>query len=45
MQVQRAQARATDQMDETEVDKYLYKNGVTVGTFLDDDDEITEDDS
>jgi len=45
MQVQRAQARATDEMDETEVDKYLYKNGVTVGTFLDDEDEITEDDS
>lgn len=38
MQVQRAQARATDEMDESEVDKYLYKNGVTVGNFLDDDD-------
>ncbi len=39
MQVQRAQARATDEMNEEEVDKYLYKNGVTVGTFLEDDDD------
>jgi len=41
MQVQRAQARATDEMNESEVDKYLYKNGVTVGTFLDNEDEDT----
>jgi len=34
MQVQRAQARATDNMDEEQVDNYLYQNGVTVGTFL-----------
>jgi len=36
MQVQRAQARATDHMDESQVDRYLQKNGVTVGTFLTD---------
>jgi len=39
MQVQRAQARATDHMNENEVDRYLQKNGVTVGTFLTDEDE------
>jgi len=36
MQVQRAQARANDDMDEDEVDSYLRKNGVTVDTFLQD---------
>jgi len=36
MQVQRAQARANDDMDEQEVDSYLRKNGVTVDTFLQD---------
>jgi len=36
MQVQRAQARATDHMDESQVDRYLQKNGVTVRTFLTD---------
>jgi len=42
MQVQRAQARRTDGMDEEQVDKYLHKNGVTVETFLDDNDmEVT----
>lgn len=39
IQVQRAQARATDEMDEDRVDKYLIKNGVTVDEFLDDPDE------
>jgi hypothetical protein len=37
MQVQRAQARANDDMDEDEVDSYLRQNGVTVDTFLQDD--------
>jgi len=36
MQVQPAQARASDGMDEQQVDQYLQKNGVTVGTFLTD---------
>jgi len=36
MQVQRAQARANDDMDEQEVDSYLRQNGVTVDTFLQD---------
>lgn len=34
MQVQRAQARATDDMDERAVDDYLLKNGVTPEEFL-----------
>ena len=38
MQVQRAQARATDNMDEDRVDDYLVQNGVLVDTFLDDTD-------
>lgn len=34
MQVQRAQARANDQMDHERVDQYLLKNGVDVDEFL-----------
>jgi hypothetical protein len=34
MQVQRAQARANDQMDHERVDSYLYKNGVEPNEFL-----------
>jgi len=34
MQVQRAQARANDQMDENAVDQYLLKNGVEPTAFL-----------
>jgi len=34
MQVQRAQARANDQMDHDRVDQYLYKNGVEPDEFL-----------
>jgi len=34
MQVQRAQARANDQMDESVVDQYLLKNGVEPTAFL-----------
>jgi len=34
MQVQRAQARANDQMDEGAVDQYLLKNGVEPTAFL-----------
>jgi hypothetical protein len=34
MQVQRAQARANDQMDHDRVDSYLYKNGVEPDEFL-----------
>lgn len=34
MQVQRAQARATEQMDEDQVDEYLLQNGVEPNAFL-----------
>lgn len=39
MQVQRAQARANDQMDENAVDQYLRQNGVNVNDFLLSDEE------
>jgi len=38
MQVQRAQARANDQMDENQVDEYLVQNGVEPSAFLKSDD-------
>jgi len=39
MQVQRAQARANDEMDAEKVDDYLLHNGVSVDSFLGDDNE------